>query len=165
MPIIFFLLLILLPNSFLGAQTTVSRIEIIKHQRIMNIIRDDKILKSYKISLGRVPEGAKQEEGDKKTPEGRYFIKSKNPSSQFYLSLEISYPNAEDKAQAKKLGKNPGNNIMIHGLPNSLRYVPEFAQRAQRWVDWTLGCIAVTNSEIKEIYQITQLGTPVIITP
>jgi murein L,D-transpeptidase YafK len=159
----FFSFLILFWACIHDAQAAVDCIEIIKHQRIMNLIRDDKIVKTYKISLGRNPKGAKREEGDKKTPEGRYFIKRKNPSSRYHLALEISYPNPEDKSRAEKLGKNPGNNIMIHGLPNYISYMPEFTQKTQRWMDWTQGCIAVTNGEIEEIYQEVEVGTPVII--
>jgi murein L,D-transpeptidase YafK len=145
------------------AQAKVDCIEIIKHQRLMKLIRDDKVIKTYKISLGRSPKGAKREQGDKKTPEGRYFIKRKNPSSQYYLALEISYPNPEDKKRAEKVGKDPGNNIMIHGLPNYLGYIPKFMQKMQTWFDWTQGCIAVTNREIEEIFQEVEVGTPVII--
>lgn len=144
-------------------QASVDCIEIIKHQRVMNLIRDDKIVKAYKISLGRTPKGAKREEGDKKTPEGRYFIKRKNPLSSYYLALEISYPNPEDKRRAERLGRNPGNNIMIHGLPSYLGYLPHFLQKTQTWMDWTQGCIAVTNKEMEEIYQEVEVGTPVII--
>ncbi len=144
-------------------QAAVDCIEVIKHQRVMNLIRDDKIVKTYKISLGRNPKGPKREEGDKKTPEGRYFIKRKNPSSHYHLALEISYPNPEDKKRAEKLGVTPGSAIMIHGLPNYLSYLPQFMQKAQTWMDWTQGCIAVTNQEIEEIYQEVEVGTPVII--
>jgi murein L,D-transpeptidase YafK len=155
------LLVLLIGMDSVHAQ--VDCIEIIKHQRIMKLIRDDKVIKTYKVSLGRNPKGAKRHQGDKRTPEGTYFIKRKNPNSQYHLSLEISYPNPEDRARATKVGVEPGNNIMIHGLPNYLYYFPGFVQKFHLWMDWTQGCIAVTDHDIEEIYQEVEVGTPVII--
>ena len=120
-----------------------------------------KILREYKISLGRNPLGTKEQQGDNKTPEGSYVITRKNPTSSFYLALEISYPNAKDKYQAKIKQINPGNNIMIHGIFNGLGWIGKIHLLR----DWTKGCIAITNTEIKEIFDGTVVGTPVIIYP
>ena len=96
-----------------------------------------------------------------KTPEGSYIIDSRNPHSQFHLALHISYPNDADRARARRLGVNPGGDIMIHGLP------PQWAWlgAAHRKTDWTLGCIAVTNPEIEEIWALVRIGTPIEIKP
>ena len=114
-------------------------------------------LKTYKISLGREPVGKKEFEGDKKTPKGFYFINDKNSNSEFHLNLGISYPNESDKKNAEKLNKNPGGQIKIHGLKNGLGFIGKF----HRFFDWTLGCIAVTNKEIEELYKNIPIGTEI----
>ncbi len=115
-----------------------------------------RVLKSYKIGLGFAPEGDKKVEGDGKTPEGRYFIDRRNPRSQFYLSLGISYPNARDRAEARALGESPGGDIFIHGQPLSGRPSSQ---------DWSAGCISVKNREIREIYRMVGNGTVIDIYP
>ncbi|MEM7723501.1 MAG: L,D-transpeptidase family protein, partial [Pseudomonadota bacterium] len=109
----------------------------------------------YEIELGFAPEHHKQIEGDGRTPEGRYYIDRRNPNSAFYLSLGISYPNAADIAAAEALGESPGGDIFIHGTPRA------FARQD----DWTIGCIAVTNREMREIYAMVQDGTVIDIYP
>jgi murein L,D-transpeptidase YafK len=137
------------------------RIVVEKGARTLTLFRDGKVLKSYKVALGRDPVGPKTREGDGKTPEGEYRINGKNEHSQFHLSLRISYPNASDRERARKLSVNPGGDIFIHGLP------PQWAWlgAAHRQRDWTLGCIAVTNAEIEEIYARVPVGIPVEIKP
>ena len=123
-----------------------------KKKRVLALYRDSKIIKAYRIRLGFSPEGQKEEEGDGKTPEGRYYITHKNPKSNFYLSLGINFPNQLDKKRALKRGLNPGSDIFIHGLGKKnvfLHYL----------FDWTEGCIAVTNKEIEEIYTLVEPGT------
>src|SRR5215831_3658002 len=93
------------------------QIVILKSARTMTLLHQGKVLKTYKVALGHEPRGAKTERGDNKTPEGMYTINSRNPHSQFHLALHISYPNQADRARAKRLGVNPGGDIMIHGLP------------------------------------------------
>lgn len=134
---------------------------VIKSTRTMSLMQGDKVLKTYKVALGTTPVGAKQKHGDHKTPEGDYVISARNPHSQFHLSLRISYPNATDRARAHKLGVSPGGDIMIHGLP------PEYAYLGARHrdTDWTEGCIAVTNAEIEEIWDLVPVGTRVEIRP
>jgi murein L,D-transpeptidase YafK len=137
------------------------RIVIVKSQRTLTLLREGRILKTYKVALGGEPQGPKTQRGDNRTPEGVYTIDSRNAHSQFHLSLHVSYPNAEDRARAKKLRVNPGGDIFIHGLPPAYSYLgPLHRQR-----DWTLGCIAVTDPEIEEIWSMVPIGTTVEIKP
>lgn len=132
-----------------------------KHQRKMTVYHAHQPLKSYRVALGFSPEGHKTQQGDGKTPEGKYTIIHKNPSSQFHLSLKLSYPSLVDRSQAKRNKLNPGGDIMIHGLGVHFGWMGD--KHTLR--DWTLGCIAVTNEEIEEIYSHTEIGTQVQITP
>ena len=111
------------------------------------------------IQLGDAPIGHKQFEGDEKTPEGRYTLDYGNPDSSYHLSLHISYPNAADLLASRKLGVPPGGDIFIHGLPNG------WPAAVAPKVDWTLGCIALDNAEIAEIWSLVPDGTPIRIQP
>lgn len=135
----------------------VDRIVVVKSARTMTLMSDGKVLKTYEVALSREPVGAKQRAGDHKVPEGEYVVDSKVPHSRFHLGLHISYPNAADRERARKLGVKPGGNIEIHGLDSNYAWVGSL----QRYVDWTDGCIAVTNPEIEEIYKLIAVGTPV----
>jgi murein L,D-transpeptidase YafK len=137
------------------------RIVVVKSKRTMTLERNGKPLKTFKVALGTQPIGAKQQQGDHKTPEGSYFVDSKNPQSQFYKALHLSYPNPEDKARARKLGVSPGGDVEIHGLGKQYGWVGA----RHRLSDWTDGCIAVTNEEIEEIFQLVPTGTRVEIRP
>lgn len=137
------------------------RLVIEKSARRLNAFSEGKCLKSYKIALGSQPVGDKEFEGDGKTPEGRYHISSKNPNSKFHKSLGISYPDKADIENARKLGKPPGGDVMIHGLMNGFGFVGKL----HRQRDWTLGCIALTNEEIDELYDAVDTGTPIEINP
>ena len=139
----------------------VDRILIEKSAHTMKLMRHNDVVKTYKVSLSRVPVGAKQHSGDHRVPEGQYFIDSKNRLSKFHLALHISYPNATDRQRAKKLGVDPGGNIEIHGLGTAYAWTGSL----HRTIDWTDGCIAVTNPEIEEIYPLVPVGTPVEIRP
>lgn len=143
------------------ASLRADRIVIEKTGRRLEVRRGDEVLKSYAVSLGAHPVGHKQQEGDGRTPEGRYAIDFKNPRSRFHLSLRVSYPNATDRTNASDRGVSPGGDIMIHGLPNGLGWLAGL----HRFVDWTDGCIAVTNAEIEEIWSMTDRGTAVEINP
>ena len=136
-------------------------IRILKHDRTLELIRDGSIKQAYKVALGRTPIGPKQAQGDGKTPEGLYTVDAKNAHSQFHLALHVSYPNTADREHAHKLGVSAGGDIMIHGLPPKYAWVGA----AHRATDWTEGCIAVTNSEIEEIWKHVPVGTPVEIRP
>ena len=111
--------------------------------------------------LGTVPRGAKERQGDHKTPEGNYVIDAKNSHSRFHLALHISYPKAEDRERAKKIKVDPGGDIMIHGLEHSFAFLGDL----HRQTDWTDGCVAVTNPEIEEIWKLVPVGTIVEIRP
>jgi len=134
----------------------VTRVAVYKNARTMHLFHGTKVLKEYKFDLGFAPVGDKQVEGDGKTPEGRYFIDRRNPNSSFHLSIGISYPNAEDIAEAKVLGKSPGGDIFIHGQYNTFK---------KRGPDWTAGCISVTNREMEDIYAMVKDGTVIDIYP
>jgi murein L,D-transpeptidase YafK len=142
-------------------KSTVDKIVVHKSKREMIVLKNDSILKIYKIALGSNPIGKKQFQGDMKTPEGEYTINSKNPQSAYFLNLGISYPNANDLNFAKRNNKSAGGDIKIHGLPNGSGAIG----RAHLLSDWTHGCIAVTNEEIKELYESVPIGTPIQILP
>ena len=137
------------------------KILIEKKERRLTLISKGRVLKTYKIALGGEPNGPKERQGDNKTPEGTYFIDSRNKDSRYHLSLHISYPNEKDKKRAKELGVSPGGNIMIHGIKNGFSWAGDLHAK----VDWTKGCIAVTDEEIEEIDKLAPNGTIVEIRP
>jgi murein L,D-transpeptidase YafK len=137
------------------------KILIEKKARKLTLLRDSVAVRIYKIALGNAPEGAKRCQGDGRTPEGNYIISGRNKNSQFHLSLRISYPNETDRTAARKNRCNPGGDIFIHGLMNGLGWIG----KAHTARDWTLGCIAVTNEEIEEIWRLVPNGTVVEIKP
>jgi murein L,D-transpeptidase YafK len=132
-----------------------------KAARKLTLYRDGVALKSYHVALGFSPKGPKERQGDGRTPEGRYVIDRRNAQSQFHLSLHISYPDAQDRARAAEAGFDPGGDIFIHGLPNGLGHLGA----AFNLRDWTLGCIAVTDPEIEEVWAAVPNGTPIEIKP
>jgi murein L,D-transpeptidase YafK len=134
---------------------------VLKKDHTLQLLKDGKPFKSYKVALGSQPEGAKSQQGDNKTPEGKYVIDSRNAQSTYHLSLHVSYPNAQDIANAKAHHVSAGGDIMIHGLPKAYAWLGA----AHRAHDWTLGCIAVTNVEIEEIWKLVPNGTPIEIRP
>ncbi len=140
---------------------TADRILIEKKERRLSLLTKGKVLKTYPIALGGNPIGPKERKGDNKTPEGNYVIDARNKNSRFHLSLHVSYPNEKDKKRARALGVSPGGDIMIHGIKNGLAWAGE--KHAE--VDWTQGCIAVTDEEIEEIVKVVPNGTAVEIRP
>jgi tetratricopeptide (TPR) repeat protein len=132
-----------------------------KKERRLTLISRGEVLRTYKIALGGNPNGRKERQGDNKTPEGTYFIDSRNKDSRYHLSLHISYPNEKDKQRAKELGVSPGGDIMIHGIKKGFSWVGDLHTE----VDWTKGCIAVTDEEIEEIEKLVPNGTIVEIRP
>ncbi|MEJ2156848.1 MAG: L,D-transpeptidase family protein [Desulfobacteraceae bacterium] len=139
----------------------IEKILIEKKKRRLTLVSEGKTIKTYKIALGGDPVGPKERKGDNKTPEGSYTIVSRNRHSDYHLSLLISYPNEKDVRRAKELGVSPGGDIMIHGIKNGLSWVGTFHTK----IDWTEGCIAVTNKEMEEIARLVPDGTPVEIRP
>jgi murein L,D-transpeptidase YafK len=148
-----------------GSDTTeplaVDRIVIVKSARTINLESKGRMVKTYKVALGGQPVGAKQQQGDHKTPEGEYAVDGKNPHSLFYMALHLSYPNSADRKRARTLGVDPGGDVEIHGLGKKYGWVGA----RHRLTDWTDGCVAVTNEEIEEIYKAVAVGTPVEIKP
>ncbi len=143
----------------------VTTIEVFKQQWQLKLKHHDQIIRSYPIRLGFNPMGHKQFEGDGKTPEGTYTIDWRNPQSAYYKSLHISYPNPNDLAYAKQRQKSAGGDVMIHGsFPKRIDSLPATASYMPR-KDWTLGCIAVTNSDMDEIWQLVNDKTKIIIHP
>lgn len=132
-----------------------------KAKRQLLIYSHGQLLKRYRVSLGRVPVGAKEREGDKKTPEGRYVIDFRKADSAYFRALHISYPSAADTEKAQKMGVSPGDAIMIHGIRNGFGWIG----RLHRLADWTAGCIAVTDREMAELWRAIPDGTPIELKP
>ena len=137
------------------------RLIVRKSERKLEVLSGNRVLRTMDIALGLVPEGDKVQEGDYRTPEGDYRLSERNAASDFFLSIRISYPNDNDERQASRLGKSPGGQIMIHGQPN----VPKYSAEYYRSTDWTNGCIAVSNSDMVDLWLMTTPGTPIQILP
>ena len=144
-----------------GLATKADQVIVVKSQRTLTLLSHGKVLRTYKVALGGAPVGAKEQQGDHKTPEGRYILDRRNAKSRFYKSIHVSYPNEQDKQRAAQRGVSAGGDIMIHGLPNGFGWLGA----AHRNMDWTDGCIAVTNAEIDEIWDLVPDGTPIEIRP
>lgn len=137
----------------------VTQIVVNKNARQMLFFSGPSIIAAYDVGLGTEPVGHKQFSGDGKTPEGLYYINRRNPESRYHLSLGISYPNVQDAAFALSQGRHPGNDIFIHGQG------PEGKVLAPQKRDWTVGCIAVTDAQMEDIYAMVKDGTPIQINP
>ncbi len=135
----------------------VDRVVVSKAKKLLMLMKGDQVIRKYRIALGKNPLGHKERRGDSRTPEGEYVLDWRNPRSRFHRSIHISYPNENDVANARRIGVSPGGNIMIHGLPNDMAWLGF----VHAYVDWTDGCIAVTNEEIEEIWEQVQDGTPI----
>jgi murein L,D-transpeptidase YafK len=143
----------------LPADTKADQLLIDKSDRVLIAYAAGREVVRYQnIRFGDVPTGHKRFEGDERTPEGTYRISGRNPKSAYHLSLRISYPNAADRAFAKAKGRSPGGNIFIHGQPNAWPG-PPIAR------DWTDGCIALSNAEIQQLWNIVPDGIPITIRP
>ena len=132
-----------------------------KSDRKLYLYKAGRILREFDVALGQMPNGPKQREGDFRTPEGKYVLDDRNVNSDFFLSIHVSYPNETDRARARELGVDPGGQIMIHGLPNE----PKYDVRHYQGTDWTDGCIAVSNSDMVDIWLMTRESTPIEIRP
>lgn len=138
-----------------------THVVVLKGERRLELWDGRRLLRSYRISLGLAPDGHKQAEGDFRTPEGRYRLTARNPRSDFFLSIQVSYPNEADRARAHREGVDPGGLIMIHGLPNAPRWPPEYYARE----NWTDGCIALNNADMMEVWMLVPIGIPIDIRP
>ncbi len=145
------------PHTPLPENLRADRLVVDKSERRLILYADGRAAKTYVVSLGRVPAGRKQRQGDGKTPEGKYIIDYRKPDSAYHRALHVSYPDRRDRRQAAARGENPGGAIMIHGLPNGLGWIGRF----HRFIDWTEGCIAVTNEEMDELWRAVRNGTPI----
>ena len=144
-------------NTSITNNVVIDKVFVDKSARTLQLLSDDKVIKSYYIALGGNPIGHKQQQGDQRTPVGNYILDYKNEKSKFYRSIHVSYPNSIDKARAKSRGVSAGGDIMIHGQKNGFGHLA--AMNQQR--DWTDGCIAVTNDEMDEIMAAVEIGTPI----
>jgi murein L,D-transpeptidase YafK len=152
--------LLIIPNFTFGADKA-DMVLVVKSQSRLYLIKNDKVLSEYRVAFGANPKGTKKQEGDERTPEGRYILDYKKADSAFYKAIHISYPNEDDKKRAKKLKVNPGGMIMIHGQKNGFGWLSWITQH----FNWTDGCIAVSNSEMDEIWEAVSAGTPIEIRP
>ncbi|MBU2871059.1 L,D-transpeptidase family protein [Colwellia sp. E2M01] len=128
-----------------------------KSDNKMYLLSSGKVIKEYHVALGKNPEGHKEQEGDKRTPEGLYTLDYKKEDSAFYRAMHISYPNEIDLANAKDKGVSAGGLIMIHGQRNNFEGLPRYTQQS----NWTNGCIALTNPEIDEFMSLVDVGTQI----
>ena len=150
-----------LPELAMLPLEPVDRLELRKSERSLTLYRNEKPIRSYHVSLGGNPKGHKEREGDSRTPEGLYHLTFRNTNSRYFLSIQVDYPNALDRAWARRRGLDPGGEIMIHGLPNE----PLLSRRRYLETDWTDGCIAVSNEAMLEIWRLTRPETPIHIYP
>jgi murein L,D-transpeptidase YafK len=137
------------------------RVVVRKSERRLYLMRNGNVLRTYRVALGLNPVGPKEQEGDSRTPEGHYQLTRRNPRSEYFLSIQVSYPNDKDLQRARRNRLTPGGSIMIHGLPNDLRREPAYYENR----DWTDGCIAVSDSDMLEIWLMTPQDTPIDIVP
>jgi len=149
------------PHQPLAAGAKADSILVEKSARTLSLLKNGQVIASYRVSLGRDPQGHKIQKDDGRTPEGRYYISERKPSSGFYRALQVSYPNPADEQRARRMGVSAGNYIMVHGIKNGLGWLG----RLHRLVDWTNGCIAVTNEEMRDIWNATSENTSIEIRP
>lgn len=148
-------------SSAIPAPLLADRVIVRKAARQMYLMHGATILRTYRVALGLNPVGPKEQEGDSRTPEGHYQLTRRNPRSEYFLSIQVSYPNDKDLQRARRNRLTPGGAIMIHGLPNDLRREPSYYEQR----DWTDGCIAVSDSDMLEIWLMTPPDVPIDILP
>jgi murein L,D-transpeptidase YafK len=157
-------MILLLLFGVLGAEAHLTRADqaiVVKSQRTLTLLSQGQVLRTYKVALGGTPVGAKEREGDHKTPEGHYVLDRRNAKSRFYKSIHVSYPSEQGRRKAAERGVAPGGDVMIHGLPNGFGWLGA----THRHLDWTDGCIAVTDAEMDQIWDLVADGTPIEIRP
>jgi murein L,D-transpeptidase YafK len=149
------------PIAPLPDGTVADRMLVRKSARALDLFRGSDLIRTYTVSLGRTPSGPKQQAGDGRTPEGTYRLDYRKGDSSFHRALHISYPSAADVTSASARGVSAGGLVMVHGMKNHLGWIG----RAHRAIDWTDGCVAVTNQEIEEIWRVVPDGAPITIQP
>lgn len=147
--------------SCFSAEQNVDYVLVKKSEAKLYLLAQGSIVKSYRVAFGADPVGHKLKEGDQKTPEGKYILDYKKADSSFYKAIHISYPNKKDKQAARKAGVSPGGFIMIHGQKNGYGWLSWLVQN----FNWTDGCIALSNDEMEELWQLVKTGTPIEIQP
>ncbi len=152
---------LMLLSSFSFAQEKADFVLVEKSKNLLTLFKNQKVIGTYHVVFGGSPVGHKEQEGDNKTPEGRYMLDSKNVNSAYYKSIHISYPNAKDIANAKAKGVSPGGAIMIHGQKNGFGWAAAATQKT----NWTLGCIALTNEDMEVIWKSVNVPIPIEIKP
>lgn len=154
------LLFILQTTNVMGEQKA-DAVLVDKSEKRLYLIREGEPFASFRVSFGSNPRGHKQEQGDGRTPEGRYILDYKNAGSAYYKSIHISYPNAKDLKEARKRGVDPGGDIMIHGQKNGYGRLSFLVQR----FNWTNGCIALSDRDMDTVWKAVEPGTPIEIKP
>jgi len=155
------ILTIVINVAYSGNSNKADEVLVIKSERRLYLIKNNKQFAEYRVTFGDNPEGHKVQQGDQKTPEGKYILDYKNPNSNYYKSIHISYPNKKDREISKKLGVNPGGEIMIHGQLNGW----EWASPITQLFSWTDGCIALSNEDMGQLWLAIDPGTPIEIRP
>lgn len=161
MKIFTILFIIMTATTCLSGSYTITSVTVIKSKKKLHLLSGKNIFMSFNIALGATPQGHKKKEGDERTPEGQYILDYKNNNSSFYKSIHISYPNNIDIQNAITAGVSPGGNIMIHGQKNGFGKLAWATQK----LNWTDGCIAVTNPDMDIIWENVTVGTPILILP
>ncbi len=152
---------VLMAPAVAAGLDTADRVVVRKAERRLYLMRGTTVLRSFSVALGLAPDGHKTREGDFRTPEGSYVLVERNPDSDFFLAIRISYPSQADQQRARRNGQAPGGAVMIHGQPNH----PSHSQEYYRRTDWTNGCIAVSNADMVDIWLMTSRNTPIDILP
>lgn len=159
--LLFFIVSAGVPANVPASLIQADKVVVLKSKRLMLLLSHGEILRAYRVALGKQPVGPKTAAGDKKTPEGIYILDTRKADSKFHKAIHISYPSESDAIYAQRNGASPGSDIMIHGLPDDLKHIGPL----HRYIDWTDGCIAVTNPEIEEIWKLVPDGTLIEIKP
>lgn len=157
---VLFALALLSPLTCFG-EPVADKVLVIKSEHALYLMKDGEAFATFHVVFGAEPEGHKQQQGDQRTPEGEYTLGYKNSNSRYYKSIHVSYPNAQDRAQAKQRGVRPGGDIMIHGQPNGKEWLGPISQL----FNWTDGCIALRNKDMDAVWDAVDPGTPIEISP
>lgn len=162
------ILLTFTSTTLMATIYNVDEVRVYKTKHRMEMLFEGNITKVYTVMLGRGGMAPKRQEGDKLVPEGEYILDYKNPYSNFYRSIHLTYPNADDIKRAKEMGVNPGFDIFVHGMPRFYSDLDEILdERIMNLIfkkgDWTAGCIAVQNYEMQEIWDSVEVPTPITI--
>lgn len=143
----------------------IDEVRVYKSKHKMEMLFKGRVVKTYRVMMGRGGSAPKRKLGDNLVPEGQYILDYKNPESLFYKSIHVSYPNEEDQRRASELGVEPGGDIMIHGYPNKPKPLFKFLEKMKliKLINWTAGCVAVDNNEMDEIFENIEVPIPITI--